>query len=267
MGLIDAAQAGEASELRALLERRAHVDAQKDSGNTALSIAARNGDAECAALLIEFKASLDSQSRNGITALMHAARRGHADIVRCLIAAEASVNLKDNKGQTALSRTQNTQIQDVFSSHDVETMVLTLHIAGQVGDDDLADVSLTSMGGEEVAAVRVDPKQPLRDLRQAVMKQAGLLLPPQLMLPDGLMLSREKDPWPLSALTPVMGRDGCRIEGTLPQDAIGSGSAAAAVDSYMLGGGALRNLPSTRGAIRLRWSAQRPQLLAARRPW
>ncbi len=135
--LIEAAHAGDADEVRALLERGARVDAADSSGVTALVAAAYGNHVEVARLLIEAGADVDvkdateqsayliatsevgddtelleltldagtdvnaKDSYNG-TGLIRAADRGYVEIVRRLLETEIDVDHVNRLGWTAL---------------------------------------------------------------------------------------------------------------------------------------------------------------------
>ncbi len=77
--LADAAMARDAAAVRALLAKKADVNAPQGDGSTALHWAVYNGDAELTRLLLAAGADAKAQTRlGGLTPVMMAARAGDA---------------------------------------------------------------------------------------------------------------------------------------------------------------------------------------------
>jgi len=131
----DAAERGDRSGVRALLQAGADVNAAQADGTTALHWAAYNDDAETAVLLVQAKANVNATNHFGVpplalactngsiaivkllleagadsnvtlkggeTPLMLAARSGNVQVVKALLAYEARVDARERHGQTAL---------------------------------------------------------------------------------------------------------------------------------------------------------------------
>lgn len=134
--VVEAVKAPSTSALRALLQRKANVNAPEADGTTALHWAAYQGDLEKTDLLLRAGANARAANRYGVTplslaaerggvalaerllqagadanaalpgnetVLMTAARAGNADVVRLLLSKGAAVNAREAaRGQTAL---------------------------------------------------------------------------------------------------------------------------------------------------------------------
>ncbi|XP_011496279.1 PREDICTED: ankyrin repeat and KH domain-containing protein 1-like [Ceratosolen solmsi marchali] len=102
--LMEAAQEGHLDLVRYLLETRANVHAQTQTGDTALTYACENGHTDVADLLLQFGAYLEHESEGGRTPLMKACRAGHLCTVQFLISKHADVNRQTtNNDHTPLS--------------------------------------------------------------------------------------------------------------------------------------------------------------------
>jgi ankyrin repeat protein/type II secretory pathway predicted ATPase ExeA len=85
-----------------LLTRGADVNAWDDGGVTALMLAANNGLAALLQRLIQRGANVNARTQIGWTALTYAAWSGHPSVARRLLAAGADPALTDRNGWTAL---------------------------------------------------------------------------------------------------------------------------------------------------------------------
>jgi uncharacterized protein len=132
----DAAMRGDTAALRALIQKKADVNARQVDGSTALHWAVYHGDVEAADLLIRAGANVHVATReevtplamacldgsmpmverllraganprergpNGETMLMYAARNGRVELITRLVAAGVDINARENiRGTTAL---------------------------------------------------------------------------------------------------------------------------------------------------------------------
>jgi ankyrin repeat protein len=99
----DAAKAGDAAAVKAMLKSGVDVNAAQGDGMTALHWAASRGDAAMAQMLLSAGANIRATTRlGGITPLHMASQGGHAQVVAALIAAGADVNLSTSTGATSL---------------------------------------------------------------------------------------------------------------------------------------------------------------------
>ena len=100
---MQAAGAGHADVVNALLQSSADVKAEGANGGTALMSAAQAGHADVVNALLEGGADVNAtMSIIGVTALMLAAGAGHADVVNALLQSGADLNAKNVEGGTAL---------------------------------------------------------------------------------------------------------------------------------------------------------------------
>src|SRR6185436_15338122 len=101
--IADAAMRGDVATVRALIARRADVNAPQGDGMTALHWAADHGDSAIADALLRAKANVASRTRIGAYTPLHiAARTGSPAVVRALLAAGSDVKATTASGATAL---------------------------------------------------------------------------------------------------------------------------------------------------------------------
>lgn len=102
LGLVDAARSQDQSRVRALIERRADVNARSADGSTALLWAAHWNDAATAEMLIRAHADANLANDFGMTALSRACTNGSAALVDLLLKAGAKPNTSIATGETPL---------------------------------------------------------------------------------------------------------------------------------------------------------------------
>jgi len=101
--IADAAMRGDVATVRALIARRADVNAPQGDGMTALHWAADHGDSAIAVELLRAKANVTARTRIGAYTPLHiAARAGSPAVVRALLAAGSDVKATTMSGATAL---------------------------------------------------------------------------------------------------------------------------------------------------------------------
>ncbi|HEY4360965.1 MAG TPA: ankyrin repeat domain-containing protein [Bryobacteraceae bacterium] len=98
----DAAAKGDKPALRALLQKKADVNAPQGDGATALMWASYRDDSEMADLLLAAGANPKAANREGATALSLASINGGATMIERLLKAGADVNEKGPHGETPL---------------------------------------------------------------------------------------------------------------------------------------------------------------------
>ncbi len=100
-----AAKAGDVSAVRALVQRKADVNAREADGTTALHWAARVGAQSTIELLVKAGANVNAANRYGVTPLAVAAKAGNAAVLETLLRAGAGLNEAEAglpEGQTLL---------------------------------------------------------------------------------------------------------------------------------------------------------------------
>jgi ankyrin repeat protein len=102
LGLVAAAKNQDQRQVRALVERRADVNARSDDGSTALLWAAHWNDLTTADLLIRAGANANLANDYGATPLSEACTNGSAPLVESLLRAGAAPNTPIATGETHL---------------------------------------------------------------------------------------------------------------------------------------------------------------------
>jgi len=101
--LMEAAQAGELKELKALIQKGADVNVIDQYGWTALNYAVAKPDAAKVKLLLDSGSEVNTKDRRGMTPLMWASLSGKSEVVKLLLTKGAEINTTDKNGATALS--------------------------------------------------------------------------------------------------------------------------------------------------------------------
>jgi ankyrin repeat protein len=113
----DAAQAADVTQVRALLQQGADVNAAQNDGLTALHWAALNDNEEIVSLLLYAGATVRPLTRvGGYTPLHLAARGGHTGVVQALLSAGASANVFTTTGVTAMHFAAQANSSDIIVS-------------------------------------------------------------------------------------------------------------------------------------------------------
>jgi ankyrin repeat protein len=100
--IADAAMKGDRNAVRALLSRRADVNAPQIDGATALHWAAYKDDAEMADLLLRAGANVNASNREGITPMYLASLNGSSRMIERLMKAGADPKQRGPSGETML---------------------------------------------------------------------------------------------------------------------------------------------------------------------
>lgn len=108
--LIEAAKAGDAAAVRALLDGGTEVDAAEPDGTTALHWAAHHDDLRLATQLLEAGAAADAATRYGVAPLALAATNGSAAMLALLLDAGADPNRASGEGETPLMTAARTGV-------------------------------------------------------------------------------------------------------------------------------------------------------------
>ena len=112
----DAIMTGDLAAARALIERRAEVNAPQADGATALHWAAYRDDLEAADLLLAAGADVTVTNRAGVTPLALASLRASAAMTGRLLEAGADPNERLTNGETALMMAARTGSVDVIEA-------------------------------------------------------------------------------------------------------------------------------------------------------
>ncbi len=111
--IVVAADKGDLTTVRALLEKGAGVDAPTGDGSTALMAASARGHLPVVQLLLGQGADVNAVNMDGKTALIYAANNGHAKVVEALLAHKADRKVLDMAGLTALDYAATNRHADV----------------------------------------------------------------------------------------------------------------------------------------------------------
>lgn len=126
-----AVYAGDAAEVRRLLEAGADVSLANDYGATAMSLAAEVADTKILKLLLDAGADPDSPNREGQTALMAVARTGNVEAARLLLERGAAVDAREGwGGQTALmwaSARRHPAMMELLIAHGADVDARSMH--------------------------------------------------------------------------------------------------------------------------------------------
>lgn len=109
--LVTVVKARDAAAVRALIARKADVNATETDGTGALHWAVSAGDATTTELLIRAGARVDAANRYGVTPLSLAARTGRADLIDLLLKSGARVKAAEStlpEGQTLVMQAART---------------------------------------------------------------------------------------------------------------------------------------------------------------
>ena len=115
--LMVAAENGDITITRFLLERGANANIRPETGATALILAANNGHKDIVAILLDKgSANVNTQIGLGATALMGAAKKGHRDIVEMLLKhnADTSATLLGDKASIIAAKEGNDEIANII---------------------------------------------------------------------------------------------------------------------------------------------------------
>lgn len=121
--LVDAVRDRDAFAFRALLERKADVNATSPDGATALHWAAELDEVETAKALVHAGADVKAVNRYGVTPLTLACTNGNASLIELLLKAGADANAATPEGETALmtaARTGMLEAVNILLAHGAE---------------------------------------------------------------------------------------------------------------------------------------------------
>jgi ankyrin repeat protein len=118
--LTAAVKRGDTAAVRALLQKKADVNAPEADGTTALHWAAHRDDTATADVLIRAGAEVDAANRYGVRPIALAAVNGNAAMIELLLEAGANPNLAQPEGETPLmtaARSGNALALQVLLAH------------------------------------------------------------------------------------------------------------------------------------------------------
>ncbi len=101
--LMQAAQDGDAKEIKKILAKQANLEVKDQYGWTALMYAVAAQDVSKVKALLKVSADVKTSDNRGITPLMLAALGDKSEITKLFLSKGANVNATNNKGATALS--------------------------------------------------------------------------------------------------------------------------------------------------------------------
>jgi ankyrin repeat protein len=105
---------GQTEIARILLENGFEVNQPSANGSSYLNDAALGGYAEVVAVLLDHGAAIDAREReSGATALMMAASMGRVQVVRLLLQRGANRQIRDKAGHTALERARDSENEEI----------------------------------------------------------------------------------------------------------------------------------------------------------
>ena len=102
MSLYEAAEVGDLTEVKRLLERGAEIDARNGDSRTPLHAACYDGHLEVVRLLLSGGAKIGARDNDGETPLHRASRSGHSEVVVELLSGGAEIDARDRNGWTPL---------------------------------------------------------------------------------------------------------------------------------------------------------------------
>jgi ankyrin repeat protein len=187
-----ASRCGRTAVVRLLLDHKAKLDATvKDTGATALQLAAVNGHVDVAELLIHRGAKVDAANLGGGTPLQLAVDHQRLKVVDLLLSNKADPNARDNQGLTALHYAAHTGDMVLIrklidrgadvNARTTETGSTALHCAAMSGNPGAALFFLDR--GQSVHATTATGQTPLHGAAYAGR--------PEMV---DLLLSRKADP-------------------------------------------------------------------------
>ncbi|MBE33769.1 hypothetical protein CL647_06800, partial [bacterium] len=130
--LLEAAESGDISEVKNLLDRGADVDAKGRYGWTALYLATKYNHVKTVQLLLNSEADVNARNNNGSTALHRAVYENNVKIVQLLLDNRADVNARNKYGSTALFRATFRDVKIVKAlvqaEADIEAKITSIEI-------------------------------------------------------------------------------------------------------------------------------------------
>ena len=113
--LVEAIKRGDSAAIRALLARRADVNASEPDGTTPLHWAVHSNDPSTVTMIVRAGANVTAANRYGVTPLMLAAAGGSVPIIETLLEGGADPNTASAEGETVLMTAARTGNADVVA--------------------------------------------------------------------------------------------------------------------------------------------------------
>jgi len=123
--LMYSAELGRVDIAELLIKSGAHIDAQDNTGKTALTVSISYSQVSVAKLMINKKANINIAEKWGATPLSIACSKGSFDIVELLLKKGASVSVKDDNGAAILAITRR-----VAKGQELDRLINMLHSYG-----------------------------------------------------------------------------------------------------------------------------------------
>lgn len=191
--VVAAAKNGDAAAVRALLARKADVNAAEADGTTALHWAVRDDSTDVVEVLLRAGANPNAANRYGVTPLPLAATNGNAAMVEALLRAGANPKSSMGAGETALMAAAR--------AGSLESVKALLARGAEVNavEQGLGQSALMFAAIENHPAV----VQALVEAGADVNAASSVLVTPELKLPKNFVTDGARGSFPKGGMTPL----------------------------------------------------------------